>query len=408
MDKFSTQDIRRFSFGIRVRGAYVQQPEKSQLVGIEDDIALFSIDASSLYPNIMILNNISEETLQARVYDWNIVNKLLDLMQQLKTNPISREEVKEIIYPALHSQFEAFVKREKPAKQKEVLKFNSNYYTELFCKMIDSSYTFEQICKPIDDESYFLLKSCLHPLLEAISWTSIFNLKYNNTVVDYVFYPDKFERMYSNKTIYIMDNIYSSKTQLLALTKEELVDRYFKKYLLNPHGVLFNKHKDKLARDIAFLKDTLDSRSIIKNIMIVFSQLQENINHGNEAALELAEKLSTGKIDEITPDLVERSDLLRVMSEKKIKDVSQLAFDSIGDIKQSLNFVIFTNNLKQLAAKVFANSGFGIKGLSSFPFSSPLLGNAITTAGKIYGIKVCQAAAAQTIVQEGKGLTSNL
>jgi len=407
MKKFDADQIRQQSFGIRVRGAYVQQPERSQLVGVDPDIAIFSIDASSLYPNIMILNNISEETLKARVYDWNIVNKLINLIKQMKDSETTRDEAYEVVFNAFHGQFQDFVKREKPAKQKEVLAFNTEYYTELFCEIIDSKYSFEQISKPIDEKSYFLLKSCLHPLLEAITWTSPFNLKYNNTIVDYTFFPEKFERIYSNKTTYVLNDVYSSKTQLLELSKEQLVESFLSKFLLNPHGVLFDKHKDKLARDIAFLKQTLDSRGVIKNEMIVLDQLSENIKQGNESALMLAEMLMTGQVDDITEELIEKAHITKVMNDKNVKDIHSLTFEKTGDINHSLNLTIFTKNLKQMASKVFANSGFGIKGLSTFTFSSPLLGNAITTAGKIYGIKVCQAAAAQTITNEGRGVASN-
>jgi DNA polymerase elongation subunit (family B) len=59
-------------------------------------------------------------------------------------------------------------------------------------------------------------------------------------------------------------------------------------------------------------------------------------------------------------------------------------------------------NIVQLGIKVAANSAYGIFGLITWPFASPLIGNAITNAGKIYGIKLFQAVTVDILEQKEK------
>lgn len=400
MATYKLDDIRRFSFGIKVRGAYVQQPERARLIGIEKNICLFSVDATALYPSITALSNVSESTLQARIYDYVIVHKTIEVIKNMKENGVLPEQAKNIVEGALFQQFQAFVKKEKPQKQKETLDLNVKYYTNLFVKIIKSRLSWQDIFEPKTDEGYYLLKSCLHPLLEAITWTSPYNLGYNNTFVDYVFHPEKFEAEYKNRTFYILDNIYSTKTVLKELTHDEAIEYYFKKYILNPHGVMYIRHKDYTAPDILKLKEALDRRKVIKNTMIVLKQLQENIKNGNDQA-RVALKILMEDPSLLTPELQEAAQISKIIKDKKIKDLNDLKIDRVGDDDESLKMAIFSRNLLQTTLKVFANSSYGILGLSSYPYSSPLLGNSITTAGKIYGIKTCQVAVGQVIEREG-------
>ena len=386
--------VKQFTFGIKVRGAYVQQPESARLIGIDAHRSIASVDASSLYPSIMILSNISEETLVARLYDLEIVGKFFDLLKQaLQADANTKTQIKHVFADALQQQFQMFVKKEKPAKQKETLQINVEYYSRIFNTIIDSGYSFDQICEPVDDRSYYLLKSYLHPLLEALTWTSPYNRGYNNTLVKRAYFPEAYEKV---KGAWILDNIYSTRTKLIFLDKKAL-DEYLDRYLLNPFGTIFYRHKTKLAQDVHFLMQALDMRSHIKSEMIVLGQLITNIENGNEDALTFAKYLMNQEFDRIDQDLIEKAGLAKILREKKIDDISSLQIVINDDIIKSVETTIFFKNLKQLAAKIFANTSFGIKGLLTFQFAAPILGNSITTGGKIYGIKLAQAAAAHVL-----------
>jgi len=230
-----------------------------------------------------------------------------------------------------------------------------------------------------------------------VTWSSPFNKGYNNTIVDYVFFPQQFETRW--KGAWVLEKIYSFKTQLRYYSREELTEKVFKNYLLNPWGVLFSKHKDKLAEDVQKIIDSMKTRKEIKNAMLVLEQLFENIVNGNRVARQVALRLMSNDTD-INEAELQDAGIWDTMQKKKVP-VTDLVFSKIqafeDEILESLETAIQDKDLAQNARKVFMNSGFGIKGLISFIFSAPLLGNAITSAGKIYGIKVAQNVAAQCI-----------
>jgi len=401
---FDINDIRKFFFALSVKGAYVQTaPEKGRLVGLEDDQFILSIDATSLYPSAMILNNISEETFYGRVYDEVIVDKFMNLLKATLSEQVSPQQATNMIEQAFMMQFTEFTKREKINKQKETVAFNVKYCTHLFSRIANSQEKFEDILQPKTERQYRLLKSYLHPILEAITWTNPNNRGYNNTIVNWVFFPEEFENTINGA--WVIENIYSFKTSLTYYNKKELAENIFNKYLLNPWGVLFIKHADKLAEDIRKIIESMSSRKVIKDEMLVLGQLLANILEGNQAARDLASKLMLNKFDEIDNELIVAAGIDKIMHEKKIAKIEQLSFaelHAIGDILlESLETATSEKNLGQNARKVYMNSGFGIKGLISFIFSAPLLGNAITSAGKIYGIKVAQNVTAQYIEHEG-------
>ena len=398
MSKFDMQSIRKYFFALSVKGAYVQTaPEKGRIVGLKKDQFILSIDATSLYPSAMILNNISEETFYGRVYDNIIVDKFMKLLEASLSSQISADQATDMIQQAFKMQFTDFAKREKIQKQKDTVKFNTDYCTFLFSKIVHSGEQFNNILTPKTERQYRLLKSYLHPLLETITWTNPNNLGYNNTIVNWVFFPEEFEK--SIPGAWVLENIYSFKTTLKFQNKQQLADGVFKKYLLNPWGILFIKHKDKLAEDVKRIIDSMASRKIIKNEMIVLGQLLTNILAGNEFARKLASMLLMKKFNDISDRLIEDAGIANIMKDKNIKSVNQLSFEQINTVSDviidSLSTGVSERDLGQNSRKVYMNSGFGIKGLISFLFASPLLGNAITSAGKIYGIKTAQNITAQ-------------
>jgi len=406
---FSVDDVKKFFFALSVKGAYVQTaPSNGRLVGLDPQQFIFSMDATSLYPSAMILNNISEESFYGRIYDEIIVGKFMQLLQATLQQQIAADQAANMIEQAFRMQFAEYAKREKINKQKETVDFNVRYCVYLFTKIAKSGEKFEDILSPKTSRQYRLLKSYLHPILEAITWTSPYNKGYNNTLVNWIFYPDDFDKTIKNA--WVIENIYSFKTKLSNYNKQQLIDNILKKYLLNIWGVVFIKHNNLLAEDIKKIIDSMSSRKIIKNEMLVLDQLLVNIVEGNEDARKLAHLLMKKEFNKIDDSLIEAAGIKQIMQDKKIKSVEQLSFAELETsddvIADSLEIAVAEKDIGQSSRKVFMNSGFGIKGLNSFIFSAPLLGNAITSAGKIYGIKVAQYITSQEI--KSRNLTPDL
>ena len=85
---YKKEEIKTLNLHNKTLGAFVQQPNPT-IVGIAENKVISSIDAKSLYPTIMALMNIGYDTLYARVYDPEIVEPLLNLLEKSKLMPES-------------------------------------------------------------------------------------------------------------------------------------------------------------------------------------------------------------------------------------------------------------------------------------------------------------------------------
>ena len=116
--------------------------------------------------------------------------------------------------------------------------FAPDYYGQLFLQLISYNGSFENICNPQTDVEYILLKSCLFPILEAITWIHAENKGYNNTLCNYMFnYPD-FEKNYKDTTFYVFDMINSTRTKFREFDYPTFKEYYLTKFNLNPYGTL--------------------------------------------------------------------------------------------------------------------------------------------------------------------------
>jgi hypothetical protein len=251
----------------------------------------------------------------------------------------------------------------------------------------------QNIYKPVDDETYYLLKSCLFPLLETITWLSPQNRGYNQLIVDYVFFHDDF--ISKPKPFYIIKEINSVKSEFQKIEFQEGIE-HFKKRILNPYGILFDKHEDNLAFDVELLIESLKKRRIIKNQMLVLEAISARFSQLSEEHQKYFLDLDYQKADKILEAIKDPKDI----REKRIQSLLEISFEDVTDISELKAFIDLRSsqlNIIQLGIKVAANSAYGIYGLITWPFASPLIGNSITSAGKIYGIKLFQAVSVEVL-----------
>jgi hypothetical protein len=270
-------------------------------------------------------------------------------------------------------------------------------------KILSYNGKLEDIFEPKDDKTYYLLKSCLYPILETITWLSPQNRGYNQMLVEYVFFNENFKQ--KPRDIYVFMDINSTKTQFKKLEFNEGIT-LFKKYIVNPYGILFDKHEDNLAYDVELLMEALSKRRIIKNQMLVLYTLAK---HWEKLSKETLEYIYSLKDQEsIVPEMADK--ILTEINdsenrEKRVKSLSEVEwfFKSLKiEPKEFARLRASQLNIVQLGIKVAANSAYGIFGLITWPFASPLIGNAITNAGKIYGIKLFQAVTVDILEQKEK------
>ena len=398
-------NFKKYAWHLRVQGAYVQSPVPG-IYGLNENEVIASNDASALYPTSIIFSNISNETLKCRLYDTNTVKNIVFLIQKIfeLKKKTTIENIKKQVLPSFNNAMQVllkeYFKRHHVSNKSDATKFTEEYYNYLLEKIIEYPGDINSLFEPKDDAGYITLRSYFFPLIESISWLSPQNKGYNQIIIDYLFQIDIFDNYSPQMEFYLFDNYNSTKLQFKILTKQELVNNYFKRYLLNPYGTLFYTHDEKTAFEVNLIIKGLNDRRIVKNKMLVL-----------EAIIAQIEKAETLKNLFKTPvKFISEEDADKILEEiqdkenrkKRIQSLTTIDFDnkSFEDTRQLVSYLetyASQMNSIQNGIKVFLNSGYGILGLITYEYSDILAANSITTAGKIFGIKMFQAVSKWTM-----------
>ena len=411
-DILTQKMIKKYAPFLSVQGAYVQQPRPA-IYGIDDHEVIASNDATSLYPNIEILSNIGYETLQGRVYDTGILDNLIDLLFKIEKNKEQKEIIKKQARMAFENAIKSIIKnyftRYSVQNKKEFTEVNLNllltFFDNILKAILDKNISLENIFKPTDDYTYYLLRSNLFPLFESINWLHHKNKRFSEVFIDWAYSENEkeFDYIYQNKKFFVFDKVNSTKINFLILNLNEFKN-YIKNYLFNPYGTFYKKHKDKLAYSVIENIEGLKRRKKIKNTMLCIEGLIAGWDKLSSEDIQIfLNKPEKFKLtEEEIKKLFEEIDL---HDENKIKwRISSLKdfefeknYSDEKSLKRYLEIRASQLNNFQLAIKVSLNSGYGITGLITYQYSSPLIANSITTGGKILGIKTFQQIAVNTI-----------
>lgn len=401
----NAENIKAFACHLKTMGAYVQQPVPA-IVGLSDYQAIGSQDAKSLYPTIMVLGNIGYDTLWGRVYDFNIVGKIIQYLEHSFKNKKDIPAAVAGFENALKLLLKTYTMNNDISKKGEFIEFTTTYYPKLFKTIISYRGNIEDIYSPRDDETYFLLKSCLFPILETITWLHENNRGYNGTIIDWVFYNGSFMEKYKSSTIVVLENINSVKTQLKKYNVDQ-IPTIFNNYLLNPYGTIFYKHDDKKSIEVDLILQGMEDRGFIKNQGLIlkaitqnWSSIQEELKKGLFCSDKI-DNLIANKIIEIVGD----SDA--GIRSSQLKSLESIIFntDSIDNEDQllkHLKLMVAQKDSESNGVKVTLNSGYGIFAMATWNYGNALIANSITNAGKIYGIKLFQQIASNILTEEQK------
>ncbi len=392
--ELSQENIKKFAWHLKTLGAYVQQPTPS-VVGLDSKTVIASNDAAALYPTTGIYQNLGYDTLRDRLYDAAIVRQIINLITKVYD---TRDKQPQIIDSALFGFKNALIgtlteyfKIKSVPNKREAKEFTLVYYPILLERILKYDGKLDDIFHPKTDEQYYLLKSCLYPILETVSWLSPQNRGYNQTVVDFIFFNESFDSKY--KDFYLFKEVNTTKTTFEIINLEEL-KILFSTRILNSYGALYDLHADNLSYDVEILKDSLSRRRIVKNQQLVleaivaqYVNLSEEIQtyfYQPQNGLHLSEKQANDILDAIKDDQPR---------EYRIASLTGVEFDC-GPEEKALPFMeLRATQLGelQLGIKVSMNSGYGIFAMPTWVYASPLIGNSFTNAGKIYGTKLFQA-----------------
>ncbi len=404
MIELDQETIKKHAFHLKTLGAYVQQPDPA-VVGLDERTIIASNDAAALYPTVGIFENLGYDTLRDRIYDASIVKQIIKLIEKVFKDK-NQQSVNSALFGfrnALGGMIAEYFKRKTVPNKKDIKEFALEYYPLLLGRILEYDGKLSDIFIPRTDRQYYLLKSCLYPILEAISWLSPQNKGYSQTIVDFIFFNEDFDSKY--KEFYLFREINTTKTSF-EIVDITAVRKLFKTRILNSYGLLYNLHADKLSYDVEILRDSLSQRRIVKNQMLVleaviaqYINLSENIqsyfyNPGDGL------HLTREQADEILTLI--KDDQPR---EHRINSLTEVEFDCGPDEKVLPFMKLRASQLKilQLGIKVSMNSGYGIFAMPTWLYASPLIGNSFTNAGKVYGTKLFQAVSINILENIDKG-----
>lgn len=405
--KYLQKDVKELAAHLRTMGAYVQQPNP-QIVGLSKFQVIGSQDAKSLYPTIMVLLNIGYDTLRGRIYERKIVGKILKMLRHVHSLQGDEDSIDIAVSNfkgAIRNMAKSYASREKLKKSKnEFIEFTTEFYGECFYKIVTYKGSFDNILTPVDDKSYFMLKSALYPLFEAMTWMSPHNKGYSSTIVDYVFYNDSFDNKYADEEFIVFEEINSCKTKCTIMDLSEFKDKIATKYILNSYGTYFDKHDDNKSFEVDLILGGMSDRGYVKNQMLIIEAIVENWNkipdHIKGAFILDMEKLDE-KIAEEVIELVGDSD--PKTKAWQLNNLKGIVFDTKvteDRLHKMLDLAAVQRNSKSNGIKVTLNSGYGIYGMVTWVYGNNLIANSITSGGKIYGIKLFQQVASNKLKVE--------
>ncbi len=392
--ELSQENIKKFAFHLKTLGAYVMQPDPA-VVGLSEKIVISSNDAAALYPTVGIFQNLGYDTLRDRIYDTSIVHNIIKLIENVYQNrDIKPEIVDSALFGfrnALSGMLVDYFKRKHVPNKKDTTEFTLEYYPILLERLLKYKGKIDDIYNPTTDTQYYLLKSCLYPLLETISWLSPQNKGYSRIIVDYIFFNEDFDERYNK--FYMFKEVNSTKTSFKTLDIKE-VREVFSNRILNSYGTLYDLHATKLSYDVEILKDSLSRRRTVKNQMLVLEAIAAQYSNLDEVIQayfynpEDGKHLSRSQANDILEAI--KDDQPR---EYRIESLVEVGFQ-LDTERKALPFIelrVSQLNVLQLGIKVSMNSGYGIFAMPTWLYASPLIGNSFTNAGKIYGTKLFQA-----------------
>lgn len=231
----------------RFDGAYVTKP----IPAIRNKGVSFSLDATSMYPSMMLQFNISFDVYRARVIS-STVYKLLTLLSTTlgKTNTIPNElviSIFDLINKYISNKENKVTQKEKTRKV--------FYFIIIFIlsRLYENGTPLINLLKPSNDKEQILLSLYLIHLLDLVNLIHTNHESYNDIIYSYLFdTPDIFIKKFPE--IYIINNPNSSHETIIKLPNKQAIE-FLSQYVITITGTCFTKHDEQLGLFTNMLED---------------------------------------------------------------------------------------------------------------------------------------------------------
>ncbi len=301
----------------RFPGAYVKDAH-AQVLTSKDGI-LIDLDASSLYPSMIIQSNISFDTLYGRIIDplcYKFITHLEQFLVQKKKLPNQTLPIQ--TYTSIFEMAGKYTEKLKPQNKGEYLQNCYLIAGYLLRKIEYCNKTLDQLFAPEFIDEYIILKRYFITLLDLFDDIHPSSKEYNSFCNDYLLNNETPKDI---EYLYIIENVLQPALNIKKVPIKSFANYIKEKNLMvTLSGCLFYKHDVKEGLFIEFLKN-------LKNLRNQYEKKRDSFNEDSDEY-------------------------------------------SFYDMRQS-------------AIKITMNTTYGLFGMSTYRFSNKQLAKAITVQGRL-------------------------
>ncbi len=236
----------------RYPGAYVKQPIP-RIITAKDGITI-DLDASSLYPSMIIQSNISFDTFFGKIIDpicYDFINTFNNLLK-------SEQKLPQLLFIKIYERVEKYVDRIGPQNKTEYTQYCYFIISYLMDKIARYGKSLEELFNPKTPNDYTVLKKYFLPLIDLIEDSHPNSKEYNSFCNNYLLNGE----ISSSEHIFIIENILQPTIRVNCIKATD-IEQYLKQnnVSLTLSGCLFLKHEVKEGLFIEFLKNLKNLRN---------------------------------------------------------------------------------------------------------------------------------------------------
>lgn len=242
-------------------GAYVNQPS----AGLKKNGVTFSLDATSMYPSMMLQHNISFDCYTARIFSSNTY-KIIDYLNKTvgKENNIPEQLVLSI-FDLVNKYIDSADNISNKEKTRKNLYFILVY---LLDRLYKNKIPINKILKPSSDKEQILLSCYLIDILNIITIIHVNRESYNDVIYSYMFdEPEVFKNKFPKIYITIKPN--TTHEYIQEFTNEQFI-QFVNQYISTIAGTCFEKHENRIG--------------LFTNMLENFSKIRKDYQHKMENA----------------------------------------------------------------------------------------------------------------------------
>ncbi|MEO5349606.1 MAG: hypothetical protein H7836_08170 [Magnetococcus sp. YQC-3] len=257
-------------------GAYVKD-SKSKII---NSGLIMDLDATSLYPSMILTSNIGFDTFVHRIIPpltYNMINFL--------ENNLGKTQLDQKISNKLFELVNNYVDKEEGLNKRE--KLVHTYYTinKLLKSLFDSGFPLSKIVNPTIDTHSILLTKYLIPFLDVFNSIHPNRKEYNNFAYDYMF--DSKENLINKYPfLYVIKNVNTPNQTIDKMNLNDTIE-FINNYSFTITGCCFIKHEEYQGLFTETLRNLKTMRNEAKHNMFKYPEGTDNYNYFNNKQLAI-------------------------------------------------------------------------------------------------------------------------